>query len=47
MRSQAPRLRQVPSDLVARHVRAVLFDQCGYGDSSCPGSATRGGTAWA
>jgi pimeloyl-ACP methyl ester carboxylesterase len=29
-----------------RHVRAVLFDQCGYGDSSCPGSRDQDGTAW-
>jgi pimeloyl-ACP methyl ester carboxylesterase len=30
-----------------RHVRAVLFDQCGYGDSSCPGGRDEDGTAWA
>jgi pimeloyl-ACP methyl ester carboxylesterase len=29
-----------------RHVRAVLFDQCGYGDSACPGSRDQPGTAW-
>jgi pimeloyl-ACP methyl ester carboxylesterase len=30
-----------------RHIRAVLFDQCGYGESSCPGGRDEDGKAWA
>jgi len=28
------------------HLRAVLFDQCGYGASACPGGRDESGTAW-
>jgi pimeloyl-ACP methyl ester carboxylesterase len=28
------------------HLRAVLFDQCGYGESACPGGRDETGPAW-
>jgi pimeloyl-ACP methyl ester carboxylesterase len=30
----------------AHHLRAVLFDQCGYGESACPGGSDDPGPAW-
>jgi pimeloyl-ACP methyl ester carboxylesterase len=29
-----------------RHLRAILFDQCGYDDSQCPASDQQDGKAW-